>query len=239
MRIVVGTYNVHKCKGLDGLTRPGRIAEILAGNVADIWAIQEVLLSQAEMVAETLKGYSLTFGEARTHNGEPYGNATLVRMPLSGSSEREDVSVGGREPRMVLRTDLRQAGAPIVQFRNVHLGTSYPERKVQAGKLVSWAIASDAPSILAGDFNDWSGGSSIRVLDRAFEHLRKARMSRSYPGLLPLLHLDQIYFRGVSLLSARVLRTRLTMVASDHVPIMAHFLVPQLAVDLRVRHPSN
>ena len=39
----VATYNIHKCRGLDGRTRPDRIAEVLQGIGADVIALQEVI----------------------------------------------------------------------------------------------------------------------------------------------------------------------------------------------------
>ena len=41
VRIV--TYNIHRCRGLDGRTRPSRIAAVLASINADIVALQEVV----------------------------------------------------------------------------------------------------------------------------------------------------------------------------------------------------
>ena len=46
--------------------------------------------------------------------------------------------------------------------------------------------------------------------------------SRTYPGLLPLIHLDHIYFEGrVEVVKVTLPRNRLTLVASDHLPLVA------------------
>ena len=42
-QIRVATYNVHKCRGLDGRTRPERIAHVISQLDADIVALQEIL----------------------------------------------------------------------------------------------------------------------------------------------------------------------------------------------------
>ena len=39
----VATYNIHRCRGLDGRTRPERIAEVLQAIGADVIALQEVV----------------------------------------------------------------------------------------------------------------------------------------------------------------------------------------------------
>jgi endonuclease/exonuclease/phosphatase family metal-dependent hydrolase len=45
---------------------------------------------------------------------------------------------------------------------------------------------------------------------------------RTYPGVFPVLHLDHIYYSGrVEILSVELVRTRLSLVASDHLPLVA------------------
>ena len=39
----IATYNVHRCRGLDGRTRPERIADVLRSVEADVVALQEVI----------------------------------------------------------------------------------------------------------------------------------------------------------------------------------------------------
>ena len=45
---------------------------------------------------------------------------------------------------------------------------------------------------------------------------------RTYPGLFPILHLDHIYYAGkVEIVGIDLPRTRLSLVASDHLPLVA------------------
>ena len=45
---------------------------------------------------------------------------------------------------------------------------------------------------------------------------------RTYPGLFPILHLDHIYYAGrVEIVGIELPRTRLALVASDHLPLVA------------------
>ena len=39
----VATYNIHRCRGLDGRTNPARIAEVIRAIDADVIALQEVI----------------------------------------------------------------------------------------------------------------------------------------------------------------------------------------------------
>jgi endonuclease/exonuclease/phosphatase family metal-dependent hydrolase len=46
---------------------------------------------------------------------------------------------------------------------------------------------------------------------------------RTYPGFFPFLHLDHIYYAGrVQILGVELPRTRLALVASDHLPLVAN-----------------
>ena len=38
----VASYNIHKCRGVDGVTRPDRIVEVIRELGADVVALQEV-----------------------------------------------------------------------------------------------------------------------------------------------------------------------------------------------------
>src|SRR6202011_5486287 len=42
-RLRIATYNIHRCRGLDGRTRPDRIAAVLRAVNADVVALQEVI----------------------------------------------------------------------------------------------------------------------------------------------------------------------------------------------------
>ena len=65
------------------------------------------------------------------------------------------------------------------------------------------------------------------MLSEKFESLNMQlhiRKRRSYPGFLPLLHLDHIYFeKPLYIEKAELIRTRLARIASDHLPLLAAF----------------
>jgi endonuclease/exonuclease/phosphatase family metal-dependent hydrolase len=229
----IATYNIHKGRGMDGRTSIKRIANVLAGLNADIIALQEIFSvsdhqpGQVEMLASEL-GLHASFGRTRNHGGRPYGNAILTRWPIISCREM-DISRVNRERRGCIRADLKTPRGTLHVF-NIHMGTSYFERRHQVRRLLSSnQIDEDlsGPRVLVGDFNEWVKGLTTRLLSDKFESLNlelHVRKRRSYPGLLPLLHLDHIYFeRPLHVEKAELIRTQLSKIASDHLPLVATF----------------
>jgi len=229
----IATYNIHKGRGMDGRVRIERILRVLRQVEADIVTLQEVTNRhertpeehQACYLAEQL-GYFYSVGETRKHRDAVYGNVTLSRWKFE-ATRHIDLSVAGREPRGALRTDIC-VGAETLHVFNVHLGTAVRERRAQARLIDEHLLkALDVPGhrIVMGDFNDWNHGLVTKTLSAEFhltdlaEHLPR---TRGYPALLPLVHLDHIYLdRDLKVETARFHRNRLSLIASDHLPLIA------------------
>ncbi len=237
MSFRIVTYNVHKCRGLDRRVRPERIAAVLRETKADIIALQEVLSvegrdrqrHQARFIAEEL-GMNYRIGENRRLDGGAYGNVVLSHMP-SSAAHNYDITWSGREKRGCLRVDFGLNEGRTLHVFNVHLGTAFLERRHQARELISERILRrqelDGARLVLGDFNEWTHGLASRLLAEHFEsadirhHLRRAR---TYPGLLPFLHLDHIYYDDALTLERLMLhRSRAALIASDHLPLVADF----------------
>jgi endonuclease/exonuclease/phosphatase family metal-dependent hydrolase len=230
MKVRVVTYNVHKCRGMDGRVSSGRIVEVLREVGADVVAMQEVLGEQAELISGELK-LPFVIGENRRHFGCAYGNAVFSRLAIRGW-RNYNLSVAGREERGCLRADLGIGeGGGLLHVFNVHLGTSHGERRHQGRALLGPELLTDVtlqhPRIMLGDFNEWTSGLATRLLR---DHMRSADFrSRSYPGLLPLLHLDHIYYDATLRLTKSSLhRSRKALVASDHLPLVGDFEIGEI-----------
>jgi endonuclease/exonuclease/phosphatase family metal-dependent hydrolase len=110
---------------------------------------------------------------------------------------------------------------------NVHFGTAILERRVQAERLA--AIVCDrrvtGPKVVLGDFNEWTRGPASALLSerlRGVDLAAHLRRRRTYPGVLPLVHLDHIYYAGrVEVERVELVRTRRALIASDHLPLVA------------------
>src|SRR5215831_3649429 len=239
-RIRVASYNIHKCKGLDQRTNPDRIAKVIRELNADVVAIQEILdvrdrrpeFDQARCIAEQLGSYKECFGENRTLYGGRYGNMTLSRFPVE-VCHNYDLTWRQRERRGCLRTYLLLPSGTLLHLFNVHLGTSYVERRHQARMLLSDNLLSRRgwarPRIVVGDFNEWTRGLVSRLMSEAFQLAKPKtllRHGRTYPGVFPVLRLDHFYYdKHLVLHSFRVHRSRSALVASDHLPLVAEIEV--------------
>jgi endonuclease/exonuclease/phosphatase family metal-dependent hydrolase len=240
LRIV--TYNVHKCRGLDRRVRPARIASVLRELDADIIALQEVLcvggaareMDQARFIAEEL-GYEYCLGENRRLGGGAYGNVILSRLPWR-HVRNYDITWRGRERRGCLRVDIEMgngATGQLLHLFNVHLGTAYIERRHQARQLVGERILGSTEltgaRVILGDFNEWTKGLATRLLTERLQSVdlrTHLRSPRTYPGPLPLVHLDHIYFDpALELQQLTLHKSRTALVASDHLPLVADFRV--------------
>ena len=244
----IATYNIHKCRGLDRRVRPARIVQVLREIDADVIAMQEVISAhgsggdaQAQFIAAEL-GFHSCFGENRRLRGAAYGNLLLSRFPLK-LVRNHDISTDGRERRGCLRADIKIADATFHLF-NVHLGTSFFERRQQARKLIDTDILGDprlhGVRIICGDFNEWTRGLTTRVLSRSFRSIdTRSHLghSRTYPGIIPFLHLDHIYFDASLKLDRALLhRSRTALIASDHLPLVADFQVDNVGAREQRQH---
>ena len=230
----IATYNIHRSRGLDGRTNPARIAEVIRAIDADVIALQEVIgagptsSGHAEEIG-ALTGMGWVMAPTRPLRGALFGNVVLSRHPITHHAQY-DLSWKTCEPRCCQRVDIA-FGHDTLHFYNVHLGTAFLERRHQAGRLT--AIFHDRrvgiPKVVLGDFNEWTKGLATSVLSERLQsidlrtHLKRRR---TYPGVFPVLHLDHIYYEGnVEVAKVELPRTRLALMASDHLPLVADLRV--------------
>jgi endonuclease/exonuclease/phosphatase family metal-dependent hydrolase len=241
-KLRVVTLNIHK--GLSQFNRRMVIHELREGLRAlrpDLVFLQEVQgLNQRharrfaawpdEAQHAFLAGEELqhVYGRNRVHQHGHYGNALLSRFPIL-SHENEDVSSHRFERRGLLHSVVAVPGWK----RNlhcvcVHLSLDERGRRRQLDAIAARLAAiadNQLPMIVAGDFNDWRQRASS-ILERSLGMTEASvaaagRHSRTFPSLLPLLHLDRIYVRGFRVLQTRVHRGPPWSLLSDHLALSA------------------
>ena len=235
----VATYNIHKCVGIDRRYSPERIVEVLREIEADVIGMQEVVCNsnthgrdhQAAFIARELE-MDFCLGENRKHKGADYGNATLSRFPIKRRCNF-DISVKSYEPRGCLWAEISYEDGKAVHFMNVHMGTSYFERRKQVHKILAGHVLENPElrgrRIVGGDFNEWTSGLATRLFRSRFNTI-DPRLHRgagpSFPSFMPVLHLDNVYFDdSFELRKAWLHKSRTALVASDHLPVVAEFAI--------------
>lgn len=232
LRIV--TYNIHRGRGLDRRTRPERIAEVLQALNPDIIALQEVIgpgrssAGHAEIIGAAL-GMGWIMGPIRELRSHQFGNMILSRFPMWNHAQY-DLSWQTCEPRGTQRVAV-DVGPGTLQVYNAHLGTALLERRYQATRLAAWVHdrRTPGPKILLGDFNEWSrtlAGDILAERLKSIDIFQFLKRRRTYPGIFPLLHLDHIYYEGeIHVRDVSLPKTRLALLASDHLPLVADITV--------------
>jgi endonuclease/exonuclease/phosphatase family metal-dependent hydrolase len=228
LRVV--TYNIHRSIGMDRRRRPDRVAEVLRDIGADVIALQEVIgagprgVSHIEEIGAAL-GMGWVMAPVRKLREHHFGNAVLSRFPIEHHAEHS-LSWKTCEERGLQRADINADGHTLHLY-NVHLGTAILERRHQAERVAS--IVADkhvtGPKLVLGDFNEWMRGMTTKLLSSKLKSVDLTlylKRRRTYPGLFPILHLDHIYYAGrLEIVGIELPRTRLSLVASDHLPLVA------------------
>jgi endonuclease/exonuclease/phosphatase family metal-dependent hydrolase len=222
----VVSYNIHQCVGVDGRREPTRIAAILKELNPDIIGLQEVHSAhdgtfeayQMRYLAEAT-GYEVVSGPNVTKNNSEYGNVLLTRHSVV-RVQRLDLSVPGREARGAIDADIA-VGKRTVRVIVSHLGLGIRERRYQTKRLLGLlGQEKTSPIVLLLDLNEWFpfGGPILRFN----EEFGKAPCCRSFPSFFPLFSIDRIWVSPrAALLRVQPYLTRLTRVASDHLPLVA------------------
>lgn len=234
----VCTYNIHK--GFSSLNMRFILDELrlaIRSIDADLVFLQEVTgervnaqspmeeapVSQFEFLADEVWQHH-AYGKNAVYQNGHHGNAILSNWPLV-EWDNHDVSRWWFSQRGILMGRLENGVYAIC----VHFGLLQREREQQLRQLldiIERKIASDAPLMIAGDFNDWNLHLDQRLkaggLREALSELL-GKPARTFPARLPLFRMDRIYYRNMELLDARVLSGDAWKRLSDHRALFASF----------------
>jgi endonuclease/exonuclease/phosphatase family metal-dependent hydrolase len=158
-----------------------------------------------------------------------YGNLVLSRWPIT-SRHRVSLRRGSRKPRgaQLLLVDTPEGPVHLV---HAHLGLAERERHWQVARILGHMLFRSAdrhPTVIVGDFNDWRNSLANGPLAASGFRQVTSPVSRfrTFPAWLAVGALDKAFVRGdVEVRQARVVRTSLAKVASDHLPLVIDFHV--------------
>lgn len=246
--ILVTTYNIHKgMSPLNRLVRLEEMASALKAHAPDILCLQEVQgqhlkravdyneypdQGQHDWFGEYLATHK-TYGKNAQYKEGHHGNAVLSRHRLD-PKHNHNISVNRLEQRGVLHCEVHPQGFPLpIVVLCAHLNLFEHDRQKQYKSIIAYIkkaqdtgdLHPDQPLIVAGDFNDWRALAS-RSLERLglveAVYATHGRFMPSFPAVFPVLSLDRIYVKNLTVKSAWVHTGAPWRGLSDHLPISAH-----------------
>ena len=226
----LASYNIQKCVGMDLRRMPRRILQVLDGLGASLVLLQEAdkrlpprpaalphfVLDEAGWQVADLGGA----GSLGWH-----GNAVIWRGDGIALRDLGHVVLPGLEPRGAVWVEFDTPIGPL-RVMGAHLGLLARFRQKQVLHMAQELEELPAmPTVLAGDFNDWSWGTT---LDGWAPKLRFLPRRPSFPSLRPLGALDRIALgEGLEAISHGVYAARPAHIASDHLPVWADLVATE------------
>lgn len=243
LRVLV--YNIHAGKDAKGLDNLQRVIALIRETGADLVLLQEVdqgtrrsgVVDQPAVLSVG-SGLHVAFGSALDYDGGKYGVATLSRWPIVFDTlyrlpvdPPQDRAGGSREPRGLLRADIRTPSGTIVVF-NTHIDASREDtwRRQEARVITSVVLATRQSRpllLLGGDLNS-TPESAVQEIIRepglrdAFTECGRGS-GLTYPADSAVKRIDYLYLTGAMRCArADAPATRV----SDHRPLIVDVLIP-------------
>ena len=243
-KIRIATFNIHK--GFSHFNARFSLhgqRDLLRKLNADVIFLQEVqdthihhskrflaaglVGGQVEFLADAVWP-AFAYGKNSAYPAGHHGNAILSKFNIS-KNNNVDISAHSTEQRGMLHCEIEIPNWDLpLHAICLHLGLFAHWRHQQlkiVADYIKQHVPSDAPLIIAGDFNDWSSRAGTKFaaqlhLKEVFEH-HAGKSARSFPAWLPLLQLDRIYVRGFQIKHAETHAGTKLIKLSDHAILTA------------------
>ena len=223
----VATYNIRKCIGTDRRRDPERVLAVLREIDADVVALQEadrrfglrISAIPHHMFLENSDYVPVDFG-GRTHGIGWHGNAILVRRGIE-VRHAQPLIIPTLEPRGAVVAELRIKGSAL-RILGAHLDLSGLWRRRQIRAILAHLDAAPhhMPTVIMGDFNQWSDRGALSEF--AFHHHRLVKTPPSFHSRKPVARLDRIIVsHDIVVDAADAHNSALAKLASDHLPLWA------------------
>lgn len=223
----IASYNIRKARGLDNKRDPARVVQVINALGADIVALQEadrrlgqrkpaiprhMIEAETDFALLELGGTAVSLGW--------HGNAVLVRKSVRVTGVAQ-LDFPGLEPRGAVQISLALgAGLCVVA---THLGLLRRDRRAQL-RLLDRATMHSGPTVIAGDFNEWSHRRGLEPLAGRF---RTYAPGRSFHARRPVAALDRFALSAeLTMRRGGVEQGALARRASDHLPVWSDVALP-------------
>jgi endonuclease/exonuclease/phosphatase family metal-dependent hydrolase len=227
MKIRVISFNIHKGYSLFKRRYTLDIVrELLKSYKPDIVLLQELhglhptIFGRDKTPLEDLADEHWPFyrhGINSAYKNNYHGNAILSRYPIK-SWYNFDISTNPLEKRGLLHSQIELGKTRVIDVFCTHLNLAPPGQNRQI-KFVLDQISpfnSDSSSILAGDFNDWTG--SIRKTILRDSDLLAINKLRTFPSIAPVLSLDGFFYSSLKVTNYTKIND--FKFYSDHLPLL-------------------
>jgi len=230
------SYNIHKgIGGRDRKYRLERVLNVIELENPDLVCLQEVdrnvprsrYHNQPRLMVEYFNAVESAYQlNVRLKTGG-YGNLIFSRWPFH-SRHHVSLRFNTKKPRGAQLVVIETPEGPL-HLVNWHLGLADRERRWQVNHLLNHHLfreAEDLPTVIIGDYNDWRNSLGNGLFSHnGFEQVTTPPSRfRTFPAYMPLGSLDKAFYRGEMIVrQARVVKTKQSKTASDHLPLVVDF----------------
>ncbi|WOI56691.1 endonuclease/exonuclease/phosphatase family protein [Palleronia sp. LCG004] len=230
--LTVASWNVRAGLGRDLKRRPERTIEVISELGADVIVLQEADFRRHPRPSALpssdwqIAGYNV-LPISGSGVGIGWHGIAILFSPSVTIEETLRFDLPALEPRGAVVVTAHIANTRF-RLSGVHLGLLRRNRRAQLHFLQERVREMPpCPTILAGDFNEWSAHRGLEPLRHT---MRQASPGPSFPAGRPFLSLDRFaWSNGADLVESRVVDTHLTRIASDHRPILGRFNLARMA----------
>ncbi|ASJ05950.1 endonuclease/exonuclease/phosphatase family protein [Thermococcus pacificus] len=225
--VLIWTYNVHQGFGpYDGTFNGYELVNLIREQKPDVWAAQEVVggmigngYQDVPLMMSAYLGYAYEYNPAVEGT---YGIAVFSHWHMKTEGELNLKSIGQARPAQ--KVSIEELGITLV---NVHMGLSEEERAMQAEELLSFAEASPAAQIIAGDTNAEPDERAIEILTRDYRDAFEERPPYTFNwGDVDIENIDYILLKKDWPAEVKDYGCLCDVEVSDHRPVWALVEIP-------------
>ncbi len=235
-KITVMTYDINHGMGNDNVYNLSRISKVIKNESPHIVILNEVDYKtrrglndeQARRIAAEL-GMEFTFSRNYPVDGGWTGNAILSKFPIEFAENKIYKQDYGHNTKSLLHI-IVNIGNIKVHVYGTQLSSDSIASSNQVKELLNFVFewGNDSPVIIGGNFEMTPDYKRIYEMAYYFTDVGAYFQTEAftYPASEPYKRLDYLFSNKLAIpLKVKVLDNEITRVASDHLPVVAHFKV--------------